>query len=132
MAMLFSDAENPASPESLAARYCSESSIEVKERVMTILCSSAEGTVWHKSQAPSRGAPAVPVIPSVGILYLLRKSSQASSASEVRPEREMTPACNPVARSSDTSGNSITSEAGSAKARWPVWRLQDAAAASAR
>src|SRR5271155_4732278 len=106
--------------------------MEVNERVITMLLSSAVGKVMVHSQVFANSDCNAQVIPRVATLYLWRSSSAARKASDVRPEREIMTAWRSGSASCADCENSSTSEAGKARAGWPVSCDQLPAAASAR
>src|SRR5215469_10541442 len=124
--------ENSARDDFLAARDCRASSIEENDRVMTMLFSSAAGSRTVRSQLFSSSDSEEQVMPRVGTRYSLENKWAALTASEVWPEREMTTTWVFSVVRPARPGNSSGSEAGSARAAWPVSSVQVAAAASAR
>ena len=105
-----------ALPETVAARYCSPSSMDVNDRVMTVLRSSASRSFKVTLHAASSGWPPAQVMAMVRRLRSFSNICAARTASEVRPEREITtgiysrPACRVSA------GYSSKSDAGTARA----------------
>jgi len=111
--------------------YCSANSMEVKDRVITMLSSSAGSRARVLVAICCSGCSAVQVTPRVRMFFSPSSSSAARKASDVRPDREITTAATSLEPASVRSGNSSSSEAGTARARKPVITLHDAAAASA-
>ena len=124
------DCRRPESSAWQPARYCRPSSIDVNDRVITVLFSS-QGRSGRGPADRSSGWSGVPVTASTRMFFSRSSNRAACTASEVLPEREITTAARSSESASTRSGKSNNSEAGIARARIPVMRLQAAAAASA-
>ena len=105
--------------------------MEVKERVITVLFSSEGGKGRVLAAICWSGWSLVPVTARVRMSFAFSRNSAARTVSEVRPEREITTAATFPDPATTKSGNSNSSDAGMARALWPVSVLQVAAAASA-
>lgn len=73
----------------VAAKYCSASSIEVNERVITMLVSSAAAIFKVTVDKDSSGCPSAQVTAMVLRSRSFSSMRAASSTSEVWPEREI-------------------------------------------
>src|SRR5579872_1491648 len=112
------------------ARFCSAKSIDVKVRVITVLLSSAAGSVIVNEAIFSSAWPSAHEIASVGIERVL-KNSAALRTSEVCPEREMRTAAYFPELGKTKSEDNKASEAGSARAGSPPQDVIVAAAQGA-
>src|SRR5439155_26161562 len=106
--------------------------MEVNERVITMLFSSAVGSATVRPQNLESSESTAQVIPMVGKCRLFVRKSAARIASEVFPEREITTTCKSATSSWHNFGNRSNSDAGRARARRPVVDVHAAAADSAR
>src|SRR5580698_4542415 len=117
------------SPSS-AASLCNATSIEVNDRVITVLFSSAAGKVIVSDANFSSACPSAQEIATVGTERAL-KNSAAFNTSDVCPEREINTGTHALDTGAIRSGYSKTSEAGTARARTPAHAVMVAAAQSA-
>src|SRR5208337_1179116 len=106
--------------------------MEVNDRVITVLFSSAAVMRMVTSQISSSGEFVAQVIPIVGTRNSPANIVAARRTSDVLPEREITTAWRFGVCARANFGKSSGSEAGSARARCPVNSVQELAAASAR
>src|SRR5215467_1804273 len=105
--------------------------MEVKERVMTMLFSSAAVSFSVALTKDSSGDRSAQVIAMAGTLVSLCKKRAAFTTSEVTPEREIRTGTNCRAFEMYCSGYRRISEAGTARAGRPRW-VNVAAAAIAK
>src|ERR1035437_6387626 len=89
VATVSSDEERSGTLAASAASCTMADSIELNERVMTMLRSSASGKMMVHSQICANSDRNAQVIPRVATSYFPLNSSAARKASEVRPEREI-------------------------------------------
>src|SRR5580700_8442421 len=126
-------ANPPGNERQLAYRSapsaCNASSMEVNERVITVLFSSAGERRITCEQTSSIGVPLPQVIANVLIFSSRSAYRAASTASEVRPEREIKTGWQGTGKSL---GKSRISDAGIARAGVPVKIDQLAAAICSR
>src|SRR5260221_3120773 len=123
---------NEESPSCDSASSARSWSMEVNERVITMLFSSAVGSATVRSQNLESSESTAQVIPMVGKFRFFVRKSAARTASEVLPEREITTTCKSATSSWQRFGNSNISDAGRARVRRPLITVQAAAADSAR
>src|SRR5882724_1406025 len=123
------EGESPSCDSASPARSWS---MEVKERVITMLFSSAVGSAMVRSQNLESSESTAQVMPMVAKCRLFVRKSAARTASEVFPEREITTTCKSATSSWQRFGNSNISDAGRARVRRPVVDIQAVAADSAR
>ena len=102
-------------------------SIDVKERVITVLCSSAGGKTIAVVTSVSSFCPGAQLMPRVSIPRA-RNNSATFKTSEVRPEREISTGKHPSGMRIN-SGNSRISDAATALEGFAVRAVMVAAAA---
>src|ERR1700722_2006155 len=98
-------------------RSWKNSSIEVKERVITVLFSSAQGSVDMRVQSSSKREVALQVTPRVRRSMRSFRTSAARMTSVVSPEREIKTICLAPLLRKVASGAKRNSDAGTAAQR---------------